>query len=82
MILADAAKAATTDELHAARSLLHRIRPRRADGRVVEPPYPTLLAAACLELTAELSRRQATLAPCPPCVATVRGSIVQPAAAG
>lgn len=82
MTLAEVAAATSTDELRAARVLLHVAgQRRRGDRQISEPPYPPLLAAACLELSAELARRGETFGPCPPCVATVRG-IVQPAQAG
>lgn len=82
MILTDTAKAATVEDLRAARVLIHRARPRRGDRQISEPPYPPLLAAACLELTAELARRGETLAPCPPCVATVRSVVPAATVAG
>lgn len=79
---------ASTDELRAVRRLLHVavIRQQSIDrrlatpARIVDEPYPPIVAALCELVTAELARRGEGIGSCPPCAAATRG-IVSPSAA-
>jgi hypothetical protein len=73
-MFATALGSASIDELADVRRLLHRAGASRRrlgfpmDGRVLDAPWPTILAAACLEISDELSRRGHLLGRCSSCL--------------
>jgi hypothetical protein len=81
---------ASNDEIQAAVRIVHvaGASQRRLLGawnaadRVVEPGFPVLLAAVCLELHVELEERHVALGPCPACRRTIAGPSGDSAAQG
>lgn len=76
--LVDAIAAASSADLRRAVVLLHvagqrqrALIPRYLEPLIVEPGQPMLLAAVCVDLTAELVRRGDATGPCPICAAAL-----------